>query len=596
LSKPLNANSRAAVAIAEEFYRSGITEACISPGSRSSAMVLALLKTGGIRPWVILDERSAGFFALGMARETKQPVVLLCTSGTAAANYLPAVAEASLSDVPLILVTSDRPPEQRDCNAPQTIDQVGLYGGRVRWSVDLPPPSTGAPDLEAYHRTIACRAVAAALGPRPGPVQINLPMREPLIDVNEEKAALESAALQAKAEPRPPYITAHRSCATAPAATLEALVRKLDGIERGLIICGPGTGGVEAAEAIAALAKRLRWPILADPLSGLRFGGHDRSQVVDSYDLLLRHERFCREHRPDGVIQFGRPLVSKSLMLFLAGVPGHCYLLVATPGTWPDPLHRVTDIVRADSAELCAGLTGLLAERPPHSGWLDSWLSSSKAVREAVEVALSRHSEIFEGRVLSEIFGILPAGSTLHVGNSLPVRELDTFMGGSDRAIEVFCNRGANGIDGVTSAAFGAAAVRRLPTALVLGDLSFLHDIGALQIAARYPIHLVIVVINNDGGGIFSFLPQASLGETFETFFATAHGLDLEAAVRMCGGRYTRAGSWEEFSRAVETGLSGSGLHVTEIRSDRTRNPEIHRRIVEAALDKLDHSCGFPEA
>ena len=580
-------NARFASQLVEELERSGVTDACISPGSRSTPLVLAFARSTRIRSWMITDERSASFFALGMARESGRPVVLLSTSGTAAANYLPAVAEASLSGIPLILLTADRPPELRDCSAPQTIDQVRLFGAHVRWSVDVPSPAAGL-DLEDYYRTLACRAVAAALEPPPGPVHLNLPMREPLFDMDEEKQVIAPRADGSSPDSKPPYVAIHFASGGPSPETLRAITEKIGGCERGLIVCGPGAGSRGAAAAITNLAKRLSWPILADPLSELRFGGHDRSQVVDAYDLLLREPEFSRSHRPEAILQLGAPPTSKALQVFLAEERARCHVLVAPPRIWPDPLHRVTDVVRAATGPFCEALGSGLENAQTSSDWLYSWCSASAVVRSAVAELARSGSEIFEGAVFPELQRLLPPGAALHVGNSMPIRDADMFLASSAVDLRVFGNRGASGIDGVLSAALGAAALRKSPTALVLGDLSFLHDIGALQIAARHRIDLLVVVIHNDGGGIFSFLPQSALGEeTFETFFATPHGLNLDPAVSMCGGRHTRVGSWSELSAAIENALRGSGLHVVEIRSHRPRNHERHREILDAALARL---------
>jgi 2-succinyl-5-enolpyruvyl-6-hydroxy-3-cyclohexene-1-carboxylate synthase len=572
----------------DEFARCGVANACISPGSRSTAIVTGLLRAPAVRPWVILDERSAGFFALGMARETRCPVILVCTSGTAAANYMPAVVEASLSRIPLIVITTDRPPEARDCRSPQTIDQVRMFGSHARWSVDLATPVAGL-DLDSYYRTIACRAFATAAQMPAGPVHLNLPMREPLIDVSEEREALARIGESefAADESRAPYTRVYPARPALPPDSIGALAHKLRGCDRGLIVSGPAAPSPDAARSIARLAGRLNWPVLADPLSGLRAGHHDRSRIVDAYDVLLRDPAFCEANQPDAVIQFGDPPVSKSLGQFLASRPRRSHLMVAEPGTWPDPLQIASDVAQVGTVELCDALFESLDDSPKMSPWLDSWLAASARSRAALDAMLADETTMFEGKVVAELMRLAPGGCAVHTGNSMPVRDFDTFVGQSDRDTALFCNRGANGIDGVLATALGAAAARKAPTILVLGDLSLLHDIGALQIAARYPVHLLVTVINNDGGGIFSFLPQAALGDSFETFFATPHGLDFERASALGRARYARAGSWSEFNAAVGYALDHPGLHLLEIRGDRARNLAMHRRLIETTLTRL---------
>jgi 2-succinyl-5-enolpyruvyl-6-hydroxy-3-cyclohexene-1-carboxylate synthase len=594
-----NPNSRAAAVMMDEFARSGVAHACISPGSRSTALVTGILRAPAVRPWVILDERSAGFFALGIARETRRPVILVCTSGTAAANYMPAVVEASLSKIPLIVITADRPPEARDCRSAQTIDQVRMFGSHARWSVDLAPPAAGL-DLDSYYRTIACRAFATAAEMPAGPVHLNLPMREPLIDVSEERERLarigesesEGESEFAADESRPPYTRVYPARPSLPPDSIGALAAMIRGCDRGLIVSGPAAPSPDAACSIARLAERLNWPILADPLSGLRVGRHDRSRIVDAYDVLLRDPAFCEANQPDAVIQFGDPPVSKSLGQFLASRPRRCHLMVAEPGTWPDPLQIASDVAQVGTVELCDALFESLDDPPKMSPWLDSWLAASARSRAALDEMLADETTMFEGKVVAELMRLAPDGCAVHTGNSMLVRDFDTFVGQSDRDTALFCNRGANGIDGVLATALGAAAARKAPTVLVLGDLSLLHDIGALQIAARYSVHLLVIVINNDGGGIFSFLPQASLGDNFETFFATPHGLDFERASALGGARYARAGSWSEFNTAVGYALDHPGLHLLEIRGDRAANLAMHRRLIEMTLTRLHATAG----
>jgi 2-succinyl-5-enolpyruvyl-6-hydroxy-3-cyclohexene-1-carboxylate synthase len=615
-----NPNAAAALALVQELYLLGVGGVCISPGSRSSALVLAVLKTPALKPWVILDERSAAYFALGAARETGRPTLVICTSGTAVANCLPAIVEASLAHVPLIVVSADRPPELQDCHAPQTIDQRQLFGHHVRSCIELPAP--GGREPEEYYRTIAFRAVDAALGMPPGPVHINFPMREPLIDVEEERAALvaltaahrlpdlssSNSGTGLKWNPIPadersgdtnlrpvnsaaPRVVLHRVVVRPARSALDALRSKLKAHRRGVILCGPGlnerTNALEASEAICELARRLDWPILADPLSGLRFGCRDLSRIVDTYDVLLRDPALCGALFPEAVLQFGRPLTSKAAGAFFAAPNRPPFCLVAAPwGSWPDPGRGATDAIRADAGELARALCE--GVEPAPARWSARWLISARAAREYLNRALASEAAmpVNECALFPLLLRILPEGAALHVGNSMPVRDLDTFGERSPRRLDVFCNRGANGIDGVLSAAAGADAMSTRPTVVVLGDLSFLHDLGALKAAVAHARHLTVIVINNNGGGIFSFLPQAELGDVFETYFVAPHGLEgLESAARLYGASYRLARSMSELERASVDALTETGrLHVIEIQTDRVQNVALHRSLLEGAL------------
>jgi 2-succinyl-5-enolpyruvyl-6-hydroxy-3-cyclohexene-1-carboxylate synthase len=407
-------------------------------------------------------------------------------------------------------------------------------------------------------------------------------MREPLVDVEEEASV---ARAERPAETRP-FTTVHAARAVIAPQTVERLAGTLERCERGLIVAGPGTEAA-AADEIARLARILRWPILADPLSGLRFGSHDRSALADGYDVLLRDREFAKAHAADAILQIGSLPASKPLTVFLEEVPRGCHVVVAPPGSWPDPLHRATDVVRAAPQELCAALAARLAVRPAPSPWLDDWLESSAALRDSLDDEVAAVDEVLEGKLFPILCERLPPGSLVVLGNSMPVRDADTFLGSRDRAVRFCGNRGASGIDGVLSSALGAAAARRDPTVVVVGDLSFLHDLGALQIAARHAVPLLVIAVHNDGGGIFSFLPQASLDGAFDELFATPHGLALEPAVRMCGGHHVRVASWPGFAAAIDAALGEGGLRVVELASDRGRNRTLRERTIAAALERL---------
>jgi 2-succinyl-5-enolpyruvyl-6-hydroxy-3-cyclohexene-1-carboxylate synthase len=403
----------------QEFARSGVAHACISPGSCSTAIITGLLRARRVRPWVILDERSAGFFALGMARETRRPVIPVCTSGTAAANYLPAFVEASLSKIPLIVITADRPPEARDCRSAQTIDQVRMFGSHAQWSVDLATPAASL-GLDSYYRTIACRAFATATEMPAGPVHLNLPMPEPLIDVSEERKrpARISDSEFAADESRPPYTRVYPVRLSLPPDSIGALAGMLRGCDRGLIVCGHAAPSPDAACSIARLAGRLNWPVLADPLSGLRAGHHDRSRIVDAYDVLLCDPAFCEANQPDAVIQFGDPPVSKSLGQFLASGSRRCRLMVAEPGTWPDPLQMASDVARVGTVELCDSLFESLDDSPQMSPRLDSWLAASARSRAALDPMLVDETTMFEGKVVAELMRLAPDGCAVGQGHT----------------------------------------------------------------------------------------------------------------------------------------------------------------------------------
>jgi 2-succinyl-5-enolpyruvyl-6-hydroxy-3-cyclohexene-1-carboxylate synthase len=408
-------------------------------------------------------------------------------------------------------------------------------------------------------------------------VHLNLPLREPLVP--------------ADAWPSPPAVTGAAAVrivearGDAPDAALDELAERLAAEEQGVVVCGPQAevGGVAAD--LAALASRLGWPLLADPLSGARFDPSTRSAQADAYDLLLRDLDFAASHRPRVVLRFGGAPVSKALGALLAeGASTHA--VVAAPGTWPDPWHVATHIVHADARSVVSGLLERLPARSAGT-WHRAWIAASRAVRRAIEARLAGETELFEGKAAAELIERLPDGAILHVGNSMPVRDLDTFGAAADRPLAVACNRGVNGIDGVLSTALGAAAVSREPVALLVGDVSFLHDVGALHLAATLDLDATVVVTNNDGGGVFSFLPHARYGAISERVFGTPHGLRPSAIAESFGARALIARNWGDFRRALEEAVGRPGLDVIEVPSDRARNHALHQSYVDTAREAL---------
>ncbi|TAK22448.1 MAG: 2-succinyl-5-enolpyruvyl-6-hydroxy-3-cyclohexene-1-carboxylic-acid synthase [Chloroflexota bacterium] len=570
-------------AIIEELIGAGVRHIVVSPGSRSTPLAIAAIESKALRVWMNYDERSAAFFAGGIARAERQPVALLCTSGTAAANYLAGLAEARLARVPLVVLTADRPPEHRDSGAAQTIAQVDLYRRHVAWSIDLPPPDAGT-SLRHVRATI-CRAVALSLEPPAGPVHINVPFREPLIPADSDVATDATVALS-----RPSNGSARvlRSTRLPSPELIGELARLCDANERGLIVVGPSEDESLPA-ALAQMSDRLGYPILADPLSGLRSGRHDRANVIDTADALLRIEGFAAAHCPTLTIRFGAIPTSKPVTTMLESVVDATHIVVDDAPEWREPFSIASMHVWCDPTALASAIAASVASAAASDRtrtWIDGWRSSSQAARRAIDDAAIGFNEPFEGRVFTEIANMLDDETALFVGNSMPVRDLDVFFPTSARVGRIMGNRGANGIDGVVSSALGIAATGRR-VVLVLGDLSAFHDLNGLLAGRRNGMNATIVVVNNDGGGIFSFLPQAGIPDHFETLFGTPHGLDFAGAATLYGVRHQLCGDWTAFGDAVRRSLNGTGIDIIEIRTDRTRNVTLHRAVwarVAAAL------------
>lgn len=568
------ANATCAATFAAGLAHSGVRHCVVSPGSRSTPLALALSRNRAVRVWMGPDERSAGFFALGAAKALRAPVAVLCTSGTAAANLLPAVIEARHGRVPLVVLTADRPGELQGVGAPQTIDQLKLYGGYPRWFAQMPLPDL-SPEVLRYFRAAAVRACGVSTSQPPGPTHLNFPFREPFVE-----EGVEYDPPPADSAPGPGFSHGRQQ---PDAALIERLASELAGIRRGLIVCGP-LDEPGLPEAVAHLASRLSYPVLADALSQVRSGPHDVSFLLDSYDALLRQPDFAAE-APELVLRFGAAPTSKSLGQFLDRHADVRQILVDTGSEWRDPSLAAREVVYCDPVLFCETLAGAVSPAKV-SDWTRRWLDADRCARRRIQQALEELDEPFEGRVFSELEKLLPDGSSLYVGNSMPVRDLDSFYPASPRRVRMLCNRGANGIDGVVSSALGAAAVSEGPLLLVIGDVSFYHDMNGLLMSKLHSLNVTVVLVNNDGGGIFSFLPQASVPD-FEALFGTPHGLDFSYAVTMFGGRHTAPQSWQQFREAVTEGISSQGLTVVEVRTERAANVQQHREMQRAAAGAL---------
>jgi 2-succinyl-5-enolpyruvyl-6-hydroxy-3-cyclohexene-1-carboxylate synthase len=556
-----DATTACARTLVDEWARGGVSDACLAPGSRSAPLALALAADDRIRLHVHLDERSAAFFALGLGRSTGRPAVVLCTSGTAAANFHPAVLEAFHGIVPMIVCTADRPPELRGTGAGQTIDQTKLYGEAVRWYVDPGPPDD-RPGAGAAWRALASRAIAEALGPPSGPVHVNLPFREPLVPTADP---LVDAPGRSHGRPW----TARAPSVRAPSAgMLDALRQLVEATPRGVVVAGWRADVAPAT--MQRFAAAAGWPVLADPISNLRTPG-----TISTYDPLLRHPPFATAFRPDVVLRVGGPLTNKVAMQWLDPDVGQ--VLVDPDGLWLDPHHAASGRMLADAEPLLTALADALVPRRD-SGWIETWLESERTARIAIDRALDGWTEPFEGRIARDTVLAIPDGGACVVASSMPVRDVESFAAPRD-GVTFFANRGANGIDGFVSTALGIARANDGPTVALLGDLCFLHDGNGFLGATDRGIDCTFVVVDNRGGGIFSFLPQAELPEHFETLFGTPQAVDLAALARVHGVDVIEVEKAAELVPAIDASIAGRGVRVVRVRTDRADNVTRHREL-----------------
>jgi 2-succinyl-5-enolpyruvyl-6-hydroxy-3-cyclohexene-1-carboxylate synthase len=556
-------------AFCDELARCGLQDACTSPGSRSAPLVLALARNGRIACHSHIDERCAGFFAVGLAKTSRRAVAIACTSGTAGANLAPAVHEAQEARVPLIVLTADRPPELRERGAGQTIDQVELFGRAAKWFCEVGADRADA-DVLRWVRQLACRAWATAHDGRPGPVHLNFPLREPLVPAEELPDTVGG-----RADGLP--LTLVHPLRPGPAhEAVSALGELVEHHPDGVVVCGRQERDEELGAAVADFAAAAGYPVLADPLSGCRHGTH----AIAHYDLLLRDERFANS-RPDLVIRVGDLPTSKPLRAWLATARSTQVALDAE-SAWQDPAGVLDQILVADPERTLATLAERIT-RPPGTEATERWSRADAAAAAVIEKALA--SELSEPAVARLLGKELPAGALLWVASSMPIRDVETYFPVREKPLRVLSNRGANGIDGTISSAYGAAARHDGPVVLLIGDVAFAHDIGGLLAGPRLELDLTIVLLNNDGGGIFHFLPIAGEQDVFERHVATPHGLDFAHAAQLFGASHEVVGSADALRAAF--GTPGEGTRILEVRTDRARNRELHAQVaadVAAAL------------
>jgi 2-succinyl-5-enolpyruvyl-6-hydroxy-3-cyclohexene-1-carboxylate synthase len=547
----------------DELVISGVAHMCMTPGSRSTPIALAAARHPGVTLHVHVDERSSAFFALGIAAASRAPVAVFCTSGTAAANHYPAVVEAFMSRVPIIVLTADRPPELQGVGANQTIDQQELFGKFVKWFCDSGLPDDGARALHHWS-SLGAQAIFHAVGDPPGPVHLNLPFREPLLPTGDTISTGSPFA-------RSTYTNTHRAPDRMP-----AFAREVGTGHRVVVVAGrlrvPPAGLVE-------LCAERGWPLLAEPLSGLRgdstvgaAGG-----PLEAGSLLAADAGFRERHHADLVIQVGAAPTSRGVQALVRNADR--LLIVDPDGLVADPDRRSTLTLDNDPAEVIATLRATRSSLPPtRPQWTGDWHEADRAVRAAVDVLLDGWEEPFEGRIARDLAAEIPNGGVLFAGSSMPIRDVDQYM--APRAgLRVLANRGASGIDGSVSTVFGVASVSQ-PTYALLGDLTFLHDATGLLWGARRCPGAVLVVIDNDGGGIFSLLAQASLPrEEFELLFGTPHGLDLEAIARAAGAGVRSIDRAEVFIPAIREAEASGGVQVVRVSVDRSRSAALRAEV-----------------
>ena len=563
-------------AFCDELARCGVAGAVTSPGSRSTPLVAALTADGGFPVYSQIDERSAAFFALGLAKATGRPAVLACTSGTAAANYLPAVIEAYEARVPLIICTSDRPPELRDVGAGQTIDQIKLYGDNV-----LSFTEVGVDQLNArtsrWIRSLACRAIWTSLGQRRGPVHLNFPFREPLLPPSPLS---EPTPFEVGRDDGRPWTARVDSFGDAVVA-VDMLAPIVAAAPKGVIVAGRVEGalnGPRLAAAVAAFSAASGWPVLADPLSGARAGVHS----IAHYDALLRAAPLALSAQPTAVLRFGDMPTSKPLRTWLEALDA-VQVVIDPEMVWQDPEAGVDLSLNAQPAAVLELLAAKCTIGDP--SWAAGWQQADAFANEAIDEVLG--NALTEPAISRQLGGQLPDDATLVVASSMPIRDVESFFPNRSRPLRVLANRGANGIDGTIATSYGVAAASDGPTVLLIGDVAFAHDIGSLLSARRLAAPLTIVLIDNAGGGIFDFLEVSEHERFYEQHVLTPTGLDVAGTATAFGLHLLEVTTLDEFAAALAYGLNSDGTQLLHVRTDRALNVALHAELWTAVAAAL---------
>lgn len=550
----------------ETIKQAGVQDVVMCPGSRSTPLAYAFAKSEGFQFYRQIDERSAGYFALGIAKAKKNPVVLLCTSGTAAANFFPAIVEAYYARIPLLVVTADRPHELREVGAPQAIDQLHLYGKHVKWTVDFPLPEKNEESLAFVERHIQ-RVVSTSRAFPMGPVHINVPFREPLLLDMEQ--ALPTVNMQVpeigKLVPSEEFLVWYKDI--------------LQNEGKGLFILGDS---LQTTDGFWEFAKMVQWPVLVDPISNLRTSipVDCMDLCIDQYDAILKNDAFTKVAVPNVVIRFGAQPVSKPLMLFLKSCIPSVFIVVDESPIFRDSLHLATHHVQVEAESLW-----IKTLEKSSSTYTDDWSRANKIATSHVNNYIQNETD--EGALAGVLFESLPDMSYLFASSSMPIRDLDTFFNKTTKDIQLYANRGTNGIDGVVSSALGVQTALNRPGYLLIGDLAFLHDLNGLIVSRFHRSDMTIIVMNNDGGGIFSYLPQSTETNYFEHLFGTPTGLEFSHIAAMYNAQYTAVHSKEHFKEALaEEKLKD--IRIIEVFTNRQVNTDTHRKLWMDISKELD--------
>jgi len=586
----INKNILWTEAFSRELSEIGVKYACISPGSRNTPLTLAFANNKKIKTFIHIDERSSGFFALGIAKATGSPVVLVCTSGTATAEFYPAIIEAYQHRIPLIVCTADRPPELRNRGANQTINQNNLYKNHIRWFFDVGLPKTDLKSI-THIKSAAEKAVYNSCIKSRGPVHLNFPFRKPFEPdsyTDEISKSLNNFALTPLSSTEKVFAKKEKSISKQKWFTeVLNIVKKK---RKGIIVAGPENFTPQFAEYCQKLSLRLGYPVFADGASQLRFGSHDKQNIISNFEGFLRSKCFSDKYKPEIILQFGRTITSKALDEYLNKCTAARYI-VNDYGDCFDPSGKAKAALAYEPGLFCKSLLAAADKYKvpaPDSDWTNKFIKAEEISDKVRDKIISKAKFPAESCIPEEVLNIIPDGTKIMMSNSMPVRDFDYFAPKIRKEITVFNNRGASGIDGITSTALGIASSGNSPTVLITGDLAFYYDLNGLLAAAKYSIPLVVILVNNNGGGIFEVLPISDYGKTFKEFFITPHNLNFAAFVKAYNGSYYNAKNEAGFRKALKSAITAKKLTVIEIKTNAVKSLAIRRKFWAAVNSTLE--------
>jgi len=574
----------------KELSLQGVKYASISPGSRNTPLTIAFAKNKKIKTYIHIDERSSGFFALGLAKASGTPVAIVCTSGTATAELYPAIIEAYQQRVPLIVCTADRPPELLDMGANQTINQRNIYKNHIRYFNDVGLPTPTVKKIQQLKNT-AQRAVLESTAKSRGPVHLNFPFRKPfepktytdeidskILEFSNKKIKQNKAVINLldKDISKQPWFN--------------KIIRQIKKSKKGLIIVGPENYNSKFLKNCQTLSHKLGYPVLADGTSQLRFGRHPKENIITVFDAFLRSNKFVQNHQPDIILQFGRTITSKGLDTFLEKCDAPRFM-INEYGDWFDPSDQAVGSYACKPYLFCEKILehiNLNTQHKKNHIWLKSFKNAEAVSLKLKNRIVDNSSFPNEGRIINEIIKTVPDDCQIMLSNSMPVRDFDYFASNTNKKIVIFNNRGASGIDGITSTALGISAAGNKPTVLITGDLAFYYDMNGLLSARNYKIPLVIVLINNNGGGIFEILPISNYKEIFNKYFVVPHNMDFSPFVKAYGGRYKGIKSWKDFNISLRSAIRSKKLNVIEVKTNASKSLQIRKKFWKAVSEKLN--------